>query len=315
MKSAEEIRQAADSAKIIRLPPKRVTNMTLEQLLAADLPEPNFVIPGMIQKGLTILAGRPKLGKSWLMLDLALAATTNRKALGAYDSEKGEVLLLSLEDNFVRLKNRFRMLGAKPSCQLQIHTDWPRGTDAIEAIQRWHDRHQATGLVIGVDTVPKIRPIGIANKDAYLADAQALEPLQQLALDRGLAVIAVAHTRKAASDDWLDSVIGTTGTTGTADAILYGTGRDFGEFEKPLRFDEKSGLWTALDISAAEAKAGNAQAEIMALLRQVGCGMTVKQLASGTKRSEQATANALDRMEGNGMVKRVGGNLWVEFKW
>jgi hypothetical protein len=328
MKSADEIRQAADGAKVIRLPPRRITSMTLEQLLAADLPEPGFLIPGLIQKGLTILAGRPKLGKSWLLLDIALAATTSRKALGAYEAEKGDVLLLSLEDNFIRLKNRFRTLGAKPSCQLDIHTEWPRGKDAIEGIQRWHDKHQATGVMIGVDTVPKIRPIGIPNKDAYQADAQALEPLQQLGMERGLAVVAVGHTRKSVSDDWLDSVIGTTGTTGTADAvlvlkrergqadaILYGTGRDFGEFEKPLRFDEKSGHWSALDMTAAEAKAGNTQDAIIKLLRQVGCGMMLKQIASGIGRSEQATANALDRMEGNGMARKVGRNLWDLTKW
>ena len=328
MRTAEETRLAADQAEVIRLPVRRVTSMTLEQLLVADLPEPSFVIPGLIQKGLTILAGRPKLGKSWLMLDWALAATTSRMALGCHESAKGDVLLLALEDNFTRLKSRLRMLKAKPSSQLEIHTEWPKGQEAIDAISRWHDKHRHTGLMVGVDTVTRIRPQGISNRDAYAADANALEPLQQLAIERDLAIVLVGHTRKAQSDDWLDTVIGTTGTTGTADAILvlkrergqadailYGTGRDFGEFERPLRFDEKTGLWTALEMSAAEARAGDAQAAIIDLLRKVGCGMTVKQLASGTSRSEQAVANALDRMEGNGMVRKFGHNLWDLTKW
>ena len=151
MRTAEETRLAADQAEVIRLPVRRVTSMTLEQLLVADLPEPSFVIPGLIQKGLTILAGRPKLGKSWLMLDWALAATTSRMALGCHDSAKGDVLLLALEDNFTRLKSRLRMLGAKPSCQLEIHTEWPRGKEAVEGIARWHDKHQATGRMVFVD--------------------------------------------------------------------------------------------------------------------------------------------------------------------
>ncbi len=324
MMTDEQLRTAAAGAKVIKLPPKKhVTSMTLDQLLAADLPEPSFVIPGMIQKGLTILAGRPKLGKSWLLLDLALAATTGRKALGAYDCEQGDVLLLALEDNFTRLRSRLRMLGAEPSCRLEMHTEWPRGPGAVEAIARWHDKHQATGVVVGVDTITRIRPIGISNKDAYAADAQALEPLQQLAVERDLAVVSVGHTRKAASDDWLDAVIGTTGSTGTADAVmvlkrergqadavLYGTGRDFGEFERPLRFDEKTGRWEALDLTAAEARAGNTQALILDVLIRMKSPLTIMQIAAAIERSKQATFSALDGMEGEGMVRKVGNNLW-----
>jgi hypothetical protein len=178
--------------------------------------------------------------------------------------------------------------------------------------------------MVGIDTITRIRAQGISNRDAYAADAQALEPLQQLAVERDLAIVCVGHTRKAQSDDWLDSVIGTTGSTGTADAVLvlkrergqadavlYGTGRDFGEFEKPLRFDEQTGRWSVLDMSAAEAKAGNLQAEIINILRKVGCGMTVMQIASATGRSKQAAFNALDRMEAAGLVEKAGKNLWA----
>src|SRR3954453_8545976 len=141
MMTDEQLRPGAAGAKVIKLPPpKRVTSMTLDKLLDADLPEPSFAVPGLIQKGLTILAGRPKLGKSWLMLNIMLAATTGTKALGAFDCEQGDALLLSLEDNFGRLKSRFKLLGAKRSCRLDIHTEWPRGPKAVEDIARWHDK-------------------------------------------------------------------------------------------------------------------------------------------------------------------------------
>jgi hypothetical protein len=326
MRPAEEVQRAADSAKVIKMPARRVTGMTLDRLLATDFPEPRFAVDGTIPaEGLTLVCGRPKLGKSWLVLDIGLSATTpGRKALGAYDCGQGDVLLLALEDNLGRLKSRLVKIGAKPSCSLDIQTEWPRGKDGLDAIRRWHDAHQATGKMVAVDTITRIRPQGIPNKDAYQADAQALEPLQQLALERGIAVVCVGHTRKAQSDDWLDSVIGTTGTTGTADAVLvlkrergqadavlYGTGRDLPDFERPLRFDEQSGRWSVLDMSAAEAKAGNFQSEIVALLRRMGCGLTIEQIASATSRSKQATFNALDRMEANGLVQKAGRNLWA----
>ena len=64
-------------------------------------------------------------------------------------------------------------------------------------------------------------------------------------------------------------------------------------------------------MSAAEAKAGNFQSEIVALLRRMGCGLTIEQIASATSRSKQATFNALDRMEANGLVQKAGRNLWA----
>jgi AAA domain-containing protein len=325
---AANIRQGADGAKVIKLPPRRVTSMTLDKLLDADLPEPSFAVPGLIQKGLTILAGRPKLGKSWLLLNIMLASTTGTKALGAFDCEQGDALLLSLEDNLGRLKSRFKLLGAKRSCRLDIHTEWPRSPQAVEEIARWHDKHQATALIVGIDTVTRLRPNGTPNRDAYAADAQALEPLQRLAVERDIAIVAVGHTRKAQSDDWLDSVIGTTGSTGTADAILvlkrergqadavlYGTGRDLGDFEKPLRFNEQNGQWSVLDMTAAEARAGNTQAAILDVLHRMKCPLTAKQIASAVDRSEPATCNALDRMEADGMVVKIGRNLWGLMKW
>jgi hypothetical protein len=138
----------------------------------------------------------------------------------------------------------------------------------------------------------------------------------------------VGHTRKAQSDDWLDSVIGTTGTTGTADAVLvlkrergqadavlYGTGRDLPDFERPLRFDEKTGRWSVLDMSGPEARAGEVGTLIIDILRRVRCAMTVKQLASAIGRSEPGTCNALDRLEAGGMVRKVGRNQWDLTKW
>jgi hypothetical protein len=327
MRPLEEVKRAADQAKVIRLPTaKRVTHMTLEQLLATDFPKPSYAVAELVQKGLTILAGRPKLGKSWITLDWSLAVSTNRKALGAFDCEQGDVLLLSLEDSLSRLKSRFDKLGAKPTSQLDIHVEWPRGKDAVEAIVRWLDAHQATGRMVVVDTITRIRPPEVPNRNAYQADAEALEPLQRLAIERDVAIVVVHHTRKAEADDWLDTVGGTSGLTGTADAVLvlrrergqadamlYGTGRDIREFEKPLKFDEKSGRWTALDMSEA-ARTGEVGAAILGWLQRVPTGMTLKQLAGTIERSPEATANALRRLEDGGLVKKVG-NFWAEMKW
>src|SRR5689334_3423922 len=82
---------------------------------AADLHKRHFppiqeIIPGFIQIGLTILAGKPKAGKSWMALDNALGVAARRPVLGEVVPDCGDVLSLSLEDNPRRLQSRVRKL-------------------------------------------------------------------------------------------------------------------------------------------------------------------------------------------------------------
>jgi hypothetical protein len=71
-----------------------------------------YVVPGIIPEGLTILAGKPKIGKSWLALDLALAIPGGRYVLGDLKPAPGDVLYCALEDNKRRLWKRTRKIMA-----------------------------------------------------------------------------------------------------------------------------------------------------------------------------------------------------------
>src|SRR5687767_10767193 len=57
-------------------------------------PPVRYIVPCLIAEGCTLLAGRPKLGKSWLMLDVGLAVAAGRYCLGEALCEQGEVLYL-----------------------------------------------------------------------------------------------------------------------------------------------------------------------------------------------------------------------------
>ena len=52
------------------------TRMSIADLLNANLPDPNYVVPGLIPVGLTYNTGRPKVGKSIFSLQLAKAKGT-----------------------------------------------------------------------------------------------------------------------------------------------------------------------------------------------------------------------------------------------
>ncbi len=114
---------------------------------ASDLQNMTFppvrhILPGYISEGATIIAGKPKVGKSWLTLDLCLAATANRFTLGTLKPAQGDVLYLALEDNKRRLKKRMGKLwpssDARWPTRLALVTDWKRADEGgLEDIEEW----------------------------------------------------------------------------------------------------------------------------------------------------------------------------------
>jgi AAA domain/MarR family len=297
--------------------------MTVAELLALQFKPVRWIVPDVVCEGLTLFAGRPKLGKSWCSLDWAMSVAGDCLAFGSIGCEPGDVLVLALEDSKRRMHDRLNKYRAKPNQRITVSVRWPRIDEGgIEAIKRWLDQHPEARLIV-VDTLTKIRPRGISNKDAYQADADALTELHALANERCVAIVVVHHTRKAIADDWLDSVSGTTGLTGVADniivlkrersqadAFLLGTGRDMPDYELPLKFSEQTCRWTKLDMTAAEAHATSDQAAIIRALRGAsGAGLMQHQIAKMTDRSKQATSQMLRRMEDAGIVE-VKGNLW-----
>src|SRR5262249_58141949 len=85
-------------------PPTNVETFTAAELVAMELPEPRWAVEGILPEGVTVLAGKPKLGKSWLALNVALAVAGGGVALGAVRVEGGLVLYLALEDTRRRLQ-------------------------------------------------------------------------------------------------------------------------------------------------------------------------------------------------------------------
>lgn len=244
--------------------------ITAAELQRKHFPDPKWAVPGIIPEGLTLLAGAPKLGKSWLCLGLSVAVADGTAALGCLPIEPGPVLYCALEDPQRRLKSRLRtVLGDNPFPEnLTLVTDLPPGIDAaVDLIDEWLEDHPDARLVI-VDVLAKIRGLDTPGAKEYAVDYLVLNKLKKLGDRHRVAVIAVTHLRKMPDDgDVFNEISGSTGLTGAADTSLvlkrdrgsedgtaHITGRDVNEATLALRFDEDTCTWGLNGDSIDEAK-------------------------------------------------------------
>jgi RecA-family ATPase len=285
-------------------------------------PPLEYVIPGYVVEGLTVLAGKPKLGKSWWAYDASIAVATGGKAMGIVDCEQGDVLYLALEDNRRRVQSRLLTLCPEHKVmkinldRLTVRTVAPRiDTGLIAELDKWRLGCKRPRLTI-IDVFLKVRPPRKKGEDPYSADYDAVTPLQRYASEHRLAIVLVTHTRKMLADDPLESVSGTNGVTGAADAVLvlnrdakgttlYGRGRDIEEIETAMKFD--SGRWGILG-DASEVRKSDERRKIIGALKEASDEQTPTDIAKLTGMKVQNVRVLIRKMVKDGEVSqpRVG---------
>jgi len=280
------------------------------ELMRKEIPPVRWVVPGILPEGVALLAGKPKLGKSWLALGLCVAVAAGGYALGSVPVERGAALYLGLEDNERRLKSRLgKVLSrAEPPTGLDYATFCPRLDEGgLEAVAGWLENYPDARLVV-VDTLAKIRPRA-ADKNIYQEDYQALEALLPLAAEHNAAIVVVHHLRKQSAADPLDEVNSSIGLTGgvdgalilkrdrtRADASLFVTGRDVEE-EKDLalRWSPDIGAWTLVG-DAEEYRASQERQEILEYVREAGVPVRVKDVATALEKNYKTVAALMQKM-------------------
>lgn len=186
-------------------------------------PPLRYAIPGLVPEGLSLVVGPPKIGKSWLLLDCLLAVAAGGTALGRLPvSAPARVLYLALEDSHRRMQRRAReLLGDGESIPAGFAYLTRVGPFALlHTITEFMAAHPDTNL-IAIDTLGKILPTASSGETIYQRDYRFGAALKELTDDHGgLAVVAAHHDRKAAAEDFVDSVSGTHGLAGAADAVM-----------------------------------------------------------------------------------------------
>lgn len=177
------------------------------------------IVDGFLYAGAYILAGAPKIGKSFLVAQLAYHVSTGQK-LWEYDVRQGTVLYLALEDDFGRIQNRmFMMYGVEDTDKLHFATVAGKiGNGLDEQLENFMREHPDTKLII-IDTMQKIREAG-GEAYSYASDYEIIGKLKQFADKYCICVLTVHHTRKQPAGDSFEMISGTTGLLGCADGSL-----------------------------------------------------------------------------------------------
>ena len=231
------------------------------------------IVDGLLRAGTYLLAGAPKVGKSFLVAQLAYHVSMGLK-LWDYEVRKGTVLYLALEDNYQRLQERmFRMFGVEGTDDLHFAVYAKQiGNGLDEQLEKFLREHPDTNLVI-IDTLQKVREVG-GDAYSYANDYEIVGKFKQFADKHNICLLLVHHTRKQPAGDKFEMISGTTGLLGCADgafllqkenrtdlsATLDIVGRDQADQRLYLTRDQEHLCW---NLDHAEAELWKAPADPM----------------------------------------------------
>lgn len=206
-------------------------------LMNCPLQPLNFVVDTFISQGLHILAGSPKVGKSWLALWLAVTVAKGENVWGM-PVKQGTTLYLCLEDSQLRIQNRLLDITEDAPPTVHFSTEAALlGRGLEEQLESFLTEHLDTVLII-IDTLQMIR--GTNYENTYANDYRDLSVIKRLADAHGIAILLIHHLRKEPAEDVFSRISGTTAISGAVDssftlvedrrgsrrAKLYCVGRD-----------------------------------------------------------------------------------------
>lgn len=224
----------------------------------ADYPDPQPIIEPILYPGLTVLGGRPKAGKSWLALQLAIAVISKGKLANYLEATRAcRCLYLSLEDRPRQIRARLRkfttgeVLADKINFAFEMEPLMPTGVARLDRTLT----EQHYDLVILDSYYAAVQQASRSNLNIVQADYNTMKLIREVAEKHQMAILVVHHTRKATGGDMIDQLQGTTGTTAAPDAIwilqrtadgatLAVTGREVAPNTFGLEHPKDSPVWT-----------------------------------------------------------------------
>lgn len=255
----------------------RPRGLTAHELGTKEFPKIRWCVPDLLPQGVTLFGGSPKVGKSWVSLNLACAVASGGFAMGSLRANQGSVIYLAREDNYRRLQSRVEyVMGGSLSDfpkgleLIPLEEDWPGGEEGLANLTQWAEEVGNPALVI-LDTLVKVEPeMGEQRNGSgiYTGNYRMMSQYKVWADRHNAAVLMVHHDKKtdaktAKDADPFDLFSGSRALTGAADTLWFLravyqdgkrtdqglldiTGRDV--VQQQIDMKQRHGLWEVFSL-------------------------------------------------------------------
>jgi hypothetical protein len=235
---------------------------SVPDLMRKDLPPIRWIIPGLVSQGFGYLAAAPGTGKTWMLLQWALAVASGGRVFGHIEVPSGPALFLALEDTEASLQERIRSLGhLGPLPDIFYYSTIEDGWAPLDdgGLHQIENAIIATNpALVVIDTLTSISPSVKAGGNPYRAEYQSYVPVRALAERYGCAIIGSWHFSKGGGQrsSVLEMTSGTMGLPAVSvnriglvrepdstDARLKSYSKRGREADWALSFDSQTGQW------------------------------------------------------------------------
>ncbi|MCP5415143.1 MAG: AAA family ATPase [Chromatiaceae bacterium] len=286
-------------------------------------------IQGILPAGTMLLFGKPKKGKSFLTLLIAISVAAGRPVFGKESSGR-PVLYLGLEDSERRAQRRLK--GCASALQIppdafidKLHfspTSKRIDTGLIEELRDWMKAHPDTGLIV-IDMLKKVTGAEDNRKSLYNQQAEVGDALTKFSHEwPSLTLLVVHHSRKAESDDPFDLVSGTTGLSGSYDQLiaisdatgsrmLHISGREVEAIDIPLRMTP-GGMYTLEGVTTEDLQTEDMSDTRRKVFDAVPRGQPYRRadVIAGCKLPEGIVDQHLIRLIKSGLVRKAARGMY-----
>lgn len=291
--------------------PSLLSFTRLHDLLREEEENVSWVLDGMLPTGgFSLLAGRPKGGKTTLARNLAISVAQGKDFLSR-SVQKGTVLYLALEEKRSEVKKHFRDMGASGDEDVRVFVS----NAPVDALAKLREQtEQVKPVLIIVD--PLLRFTRVRDGNDYAEVTQALEPLLMLARETGAHVLVVHHTGKGERQGG-DSILGSTAIFASVDtAMILKRGETYRTIQTIQRYgqDLEEAVLTFDPVSRTiglggtkeDAETTAMEAAILEHLEGQSGAVTEAEIREAVEGRRQIQMKALRNLHSNSLVSREG---------
>ena len=297
----------------------RLAIINAQTIQDTEYTEPIFVVEKILHEGATIVASRPKFGKSWLALQIGIAVATGMKALGRFAVVRpGRVLYLALEDTPRRIHDRLAALlpteTRLPNLEFLFDLPAKLGDGGEQIVGEHLRQHPGEYSLVIIDTLFAAFA-ATSRRDVVKVDYEKSEVLRKLAQEHRVALLLIHHQNKGKDQSPVDSINGTTGVTAGVDSLLvleekqgnklmHIKSRETEDASLALRFDLDTGGWSVAG-DAEEVIQSGARKDILRILNDANAPMFPAAIAKALSKNANTVRGLLMKMRNDGVLQTI----------